>query len=100
MGKKLALVEALAHRPEVLLLDEPSLGLDYNSQLARQGGGPERAAGGRGGGGAGASGPVLLRRGEAPRSLAWPSQRALQRRVRRLAGAGVAVVLASNQVDE
>ena len=36
MGKKLALVEALAHRPEVLLLDEPSLGLDYTSQLAFQ----------------------------------------------------------------
>ena len=27
MGKKLALIEALAHGPEVLLLDEPSLGL-------------------------------------------------------------------------
>src|ERR671916_393832 len=36
MGKKLALVEALAHGPEVLLLDEPSLGLDYTSQLAYQ----------------------------------------------------------------
>src|ERR687894_455755 len=36
MGKKLALVEALAHRPDVLLLDEPSLGLDYTSQLAFQ----------------------------------------------------------------
>lgn len=36
MGKKLALVEALAHGPEVLLLDEPSLGLDYTSQLAFQ----------------------------------------------------------------
>src|SRR5215207_5192718 len=36
MGKKLALIEALAHRPEVLLLDEPSLGLDYTSQLAYQ----------------------------------------------------------------
>src|SRR3712207_901368 len=58
MGKKLALVEALAHRPEVLLLDEPSLGLDYTSQLS------------------------------------------FQRKVRELAGAGVAVVLASNQVDE
>jgi len=58
MGKKLALVEALAHRPEVLLLDEPSLGLDYTSQLA------------------------------------------FQRKVRELSGAGVAVVLASNQVDE
>ena len=58
MGKKLALVEALAHDPEVLLLDEPSLGLDYTSQLA------------------------------------------FQRKVRELARSGVAVVLASNQVEE
>jgi len=58
MGKKLALIEALAHGPEVLLLDEPSLGLDYTSQLA------------------------------------------LQSRIRALAGSGVAVLLASNQVDE
>ncbi|HET7271689.1 MAG TPA: ABC transporter ATP-binding protein [Rubrobacter sp.] len=58
MGKKLALIEAMAHGPEVLLLDEPSLGLDYTSQLA------------------------------------------FQSRIRELAAAGVAVVLASNQVDE
>jgi ABC-2 type transport system ATP-binding protein len=58
MGKKLALIEALAHGPEVLLLDEPSLGLDYTSQLA------------------------------------------YQQRIGELAEAGVAVVLASNQVDE
>ena len=36
MGKKLALIEAMAHGPGVLLLDEPSLGLDYTSQLAYQ----------------------------------------------------------------
>ena len=58
MGKKLALIEALAHGPEVLLLDEPSLGLDYTSQLA------------------------------------------LQNRIRGLADDGVAILLASNQVDE
>jgi ABC-type multidrug transport system ATPase subunit len=58
MGKKLALIEAVAHGPELLLLDEPSLGLDYTSQLA------------------------------------------YQRKIRELAGAGTAVVIASNQVDE
>ena len=58
MGKKLALIEALAHGPELLLLDEPSLGLDYASQLA------------------------------------------YQRKIRELASAGVAVLIASNQVDE
>jgi ABC-2 type transport system ATP-binding protein len=36
MGKKLALIEAVAHGPKLLLLDEPSLGLDYTSQLAYQ----------------------------------------------------------------
>jgi ABC-2 type transport system ATP-binding protein len=58
MGKKLALIEAVAHGPELLLLDEPSPGLDYTSQLA------------------------------------------YQKKVRELAGAGTAIVLASNQVDE
>jgi ABC-2 type transport system ATP-binding protein len=58
MGKKLALIEAVAHGPELLLLDEPSLGLDYTSQLA------------------------------------------YQRKIRELAGAGTAILLASNQVDE
>ena len=58
MSKKLALIEAMAHEPGLLLLDEPSLGLDYTSQLA------------------------------------------YQKRIRDLAGAGVGVVLASNQVDE
>jgi ABC-2 type transport system ATP-binding protein len=32
MGKKLALIQAMAHGPELLILDEPSLGLDYTSQ--------------------------------------------------------------------
>lgn len=58
MGKKLALIEAMAHGPEFLLLDEPSLGLDYASQLA------------------------------------------YQKRIRGLADAGAAILLASNQVDE
>ncbi len=58
MGKKLALIEAMAHGPDLLILDEPSLGLDYASQLA------------------------------------------YQRRIRELAASGVAVLLASNQVDE
>jgi ABC-2 type transport system ATP-binding protein len=58
MAKKLALIEAMAHGPELLLLDEPSLGLDYTSQLA------------------------------------------YQKQVRKLAGAGAGVLLASNQVDE
>lgn len=34
MKRKLALIEALVHQPEVLLLDEPSLGLDYTSTVA------------------------------------------------------------------
>jgi len=58
MGKKLALIEAMAHGPELLLLDEPSLGLDYTSQLA------------------------------------------YQKKIRELAGAGVTVLVASNQVSE
>ena len=36
MSKKLALIQAVAHAPKLLLLDEPSLGLDYTSQLAYQ----------------------------------------------------------------
>jgi ABC-2 type transport system ATP-binding protein len=58
MGKKLALIEAMAHGPELLLLDEPSLGLDYTSQLA------------------------------------------YQKKIREFASAGVAILIASNQVDE
>ncbi len=58
MGKKLALIEAMAHGPSLLLLDEPSPGLDYTSQLA------------------------------------------FQKKVRELSGAGTAILLASNQVDE
>lgn len=58
MGKKLALIEALAHGPQLLLLDEPSLGLDYSSQLA------------------------------------------YQKKIRELAASDVAILVASNQVDE
>jgi ABC-type multidrug transport system ATPase subunit len=58
MSKKLALIQAMAHGPELLILDEPSLGLDYTSQLA------------------------------------------YQRRIRQLAATGVAILVASNQVDE
>jgi ABC-2 type transport system ATP-binding protein len=58
MGKKLALIETMAHGPDLLLLDEPSLGLDYTSQLA------------------------------------------YQKKIRELSSAGVAVLVASNQVDE
>ena len=58
MGKKLALIEAVAHGPELLLLDEPSPGLDYTSQVA------------------------------------------FQKKIRELAGAGTAIVLASNHIDE
>jgi ABC-2 type transport system ATP-binding protein len=58
MGKKLALIEALAHGPQLLLLDEPSLGLDYASQLA------------------------------------------YQTKIRELAASDVAILVASNQVDE
>ncbi len=58
MGKKLALIEAMSHGPDLLLLDEPSLGLDYTSQLA------------------------------------------YQKKIRELAASGVAILIASNQVDE
>ena len=58
MGKKLGLIEAMAHAPRFLILDEPSLGLDYSSQLA------------------------------------------YEAKIRDLASGGVAVLLASNQVDE
>jgi ABC-type branched-subunit amino acid transport system ATPase component len=54
----LAMGRALMARPRMLLLDEPSLGLDYTSQLA------------------------------------------YQSRIRALAASGVAILLASNQVDE
>lgn len=33
MKRKLNLVEALAHRPDILLLDEPTLALDYRAEL-------------------------------------------------------------------
>lgn len=33
MKRKLNLIEALVHRPSILLLDEPSLALDYRSEL-------------------------------------------------------------------
>src|SRR3989475_2900924 len=35
MKRKLNLVEALVHRPSMLLLDEPTLALDYRAQLDR-----------------------------------------------------------------
>ncbi|MFX1339073.1 MAG: ABC transporter ATP-binding protein [Promethearchaeota archaeon] len=34
MKRKLALIETLSHQPKILLLDEPSMGLDYTSRLS------------------------------------------------------------------
>jgi len=34
MRRKLSLIEALVHNPRLLLMDEPSMGLDYSSRLA------------------------------------------------------------------
>jgi ABC-type multidrug transport system ATPase subunit len=36
MSRKLAILEALAHNPKLVLMDEPTLGLDYSSRLALQ----------------------------------------------------------------
>ena len=33
MKRKLALIETLTHQPKILLLDEPTMGLDYTSRL-------------------------------------------------------------------
>ncbi len=34
MRRKLGVIEAVAHQPNILLLDEPSMGLDYTSRLS------------------------------------------------------------------
>lgn len=47
MKRKLAIVEALMHAPELLVFDEPSIGLDYASRLALYGLLDEEAAKGK-----------------------------------------------------
>jgi ABC-2 type transport system ATP-binding protein len=46
MRRKLAIVEALAHRPHLLLLDEPTIGLDWTAREALRSAIRERSAGG------------------------------------------------------
>jgi ABC-2 type transport system ATP-binding protein len=36
MKRKLSIIEALAHHPDLIFLDEPSMGLDYSSRMALQ----------------------------------------------------------------
>ncbi|WP_243671213.1 AAA family ATPase, partial [Methanoculleus chikugoensis] len=37
MRRKLGLIEALAHEPSLILLDEPSIGLDYRARITLAG---------------------------------------------------------------